>query len=170
MELLLWRHAEAVPGMPDEARQLSATGKLHAQQMADWLRPRLPSDLLVLSSPAVRARETADALGLPYTLSNALAKNASATAMRDAAGWPDNPHNVMLVGHQPALGELLMLLLGAATPLDAMPKAGIWWLTAQGSPGNVLIGVRAVIGPASLQSGGLKTRADSQAGRPAYLP
>ena len=120
--------------------------------MAAWLRPRLPSDLLVLCSPAVRTRETADALGLPYTLSDALSKNGSATAMRDAAGWPDNPRNVMLVSHQPVLGELLMLLLGATTPLDAMPKAGIWWLTAQCSAGNVLIGVRAVIGPASLQS------------------
>lgn len=154
MELLLWRHAEAAPGEPDEARQLTAAGQLHAQQMARWLRPRLPSDLLILSSPAVRARQTADALQLPYDISDALAKNSSAAAMRDAAGWPDNPRNVLLVGHQPVLGELLMLLLGATTPLDAMPKAGLWWLTAQRSGGRVLIGVKAVIGPESLQSGG----------------
>lgn len=151
MQLILWRHAEAAPGKPDEARPLTDIGRLHARQMAQWLRLRLPTGLLVLSSPAVRARQTAEALSLAYTLSDALAKHGSAAAMRDAAGWPDNPRNVMLVGHQPVLGELLMLLLGAATPLDAMPKAGIWWLSAQRSEGQVLIGVKAVIGPESLQ-------------------
>lgn len=154
MELLLWRHAEAAPGNPDEARPLTDTGKLHAQQMARWLRPRLPSDLLILSSPAVRCRQTAEALGLPHTLSDALAKHSSATAMRDAAGWPDNPRNVMLVGHQPVLGELLMLLLGAATPLDAMPNAGVWWLTARLEAGRLVTGVNTVIGPASLSPAG----------------
>nr|WP_314627046.1 histidine phosphatase family protein [uncultured Noviherbaspirillum sp.] len=153
MQFILWRHAEAAPGTPDEARPLTDTGRLHAQQMAHWLRPRLPSDLLILCSPAVRARQTADALGLPYTLSDALAKHSSAEAMRDAAAWPDNPSNVMLVGHQPILGDLLMLLLGAATPLDAMPKAGIWWLKAQRSAGRLVTGVNAVIGPDSLPSG-----------------
>jgi phosphohistidine phosphatase len=153
MQLILWRHAEAAPGIPDEARPLTDTGRLHAQQMAHWLRSRLPADLLILSSPAVRTRQTAETLKLPYTLSDALANHSSAAAMRDAAGWPDNPLNVMLVGHQPLLGELLVLLLGAATPLDDMPKAGIWWLKAQRSAGRLVIGVEAVIGPASLQSG-----------------
>ena len=155
MQLILWRHADAAPGTPDEARPLTDTGRVHAQQMAQWLRPRLPGDLLILSSPAVRTRQTAEALNLPYTLSDALASHSSAAAMRDAAGWPDNPRNVMLVGHQPLLGELLVLLLGASTPLDDMPKAGIWWLKAQRSAGQLVIGVEAVIGPASLQSGSM---------------
>jgi phosphohistidine phosphatase len=154
MQLLLWRHAEAAPGNPDEARPLTDIGQLHAQQMAQWLRPRLPTNLLILSSPAVRTRQTAEALALPFTFSDALAKHSSAAAMRDAAGWPDNPRNVMLIGHQPVLGELLVLLLGASTPLDDMPKAGIWWLKAQRSAGRLVIGVEAVIGPASLQSQG----------------
>jgi phosphohistidine phosphatase len=154
MDLLLWRHAEAAPGMPDEARPLTETGRQHARQMAQWLRPRLPSDLLILSSPAVRARQTVEALNLPFSLSDALAKHGSAAAMRDAAGWPDNPRNVMLVGHQPLMGELLMLLLGTATPLYGMPKAGFWWLTARRNAGQVLVGVKTVIGPDSLQAGG----------------
>ena len=155
MQLILWRHADAAPGKPDETRPLTDTGRLHAQQLAQWLRPRLPSDLLILSSPTVRTRQTAEALAFPYTVSDALAKHSSAAAMRDAAGWPDNAHNVMLVGHQPLLGELLVLLLGASTPLDDMPKAGIWWLKAQRSVGRLVIGVEAVIGPASLRAGSL---------------
>lgn len=153
MELILWRHAEAALGRPDEARPLTDTGQSHAQQMARWLRPRLPSDLLILSSSAVRIQQTAEALNLPFTLFDALATHSSAAAVRDAAGWPDNPRNVMLVGHQPLQGDLLVLLLGAANPLDEMPKAGIWWLKAQRSAGRLIIGVEAVIGLASLQSG-----------------
>jgi phosphohistidine phosphatase len=153
MDLLLWRHAEAAPGDPDEARPLTATGQLHAQQMAHWLLPRLPADLLILSSPAVRARQTVEALGLPFSMSDALAKNSSGAAMRDAAGWPDNPRNVMLVGHQPMLGELLMLLLGTTTPIYGLPKAGFWWLSARRSGGRVMVGVKTVIGPESLGSG-----------------
>lgn len=154
MELILWRHAEAAPGLPDEARELTETGRRHAHSMAQWLRPRLPSDLAILSSPAVRTRQTADALQLPFALSDALAKGRNAASLRDAAGWPDNPRNVMLVGHQPALCDLLALLLGAATPLDDMPKAGIWWLAARRESGRLMIGVKAVIGPASLGAGG----------------
>lgn len=135
MQIILWRHAEAAPGNPDEARPLTDIDRLHTQQMAQWLRPRLPYNLLILSSPAVRTRQTAEALGLPLTRSDALVKHSSAAAMCDAAGWLDNPRNVMLVGHQPVLGELL--LMGASTLLDDMPKAGVWWLKAQrGTAGN----------------------------------
>jgi phosphohistidine phosphatase len=151
MELILWRHAEAAPGMPDAARPLTETGRRHAQLMARWLRPRLSPDLVILCSPALRTRQTATTLLLPFTVSDALGKDSNAKTMRDAAGWPDNPHNVMLVGHQPGLSELLDLLLGAITPLDDMPKAGIWWLAARHPTGRLVIDVKAVIGPAALE-------------------
>ena len=152
MELILWRHAESPPGEPDEARPLTETGRRHAQLVAQWLRPRLPADLLILCSPAVRTCQTADALQLPYDISEALAKDSNAIAMRDAAGWPDNPRNVMLVGHQPVLGDLVALLLGASTSLDAMPKAGIWWLMARWEGRRLVPGVKAVIGPEMLEA------------------
>ncbi|MET0961657.1 MAG: histidine phosphatase family protein [Noviherbaspirillum sp.] len=152
MELILWRHAEAAPGTPDEARALTETGRQHAQLMAQWLRLRLPTDLDILSSPAVRTRQTAATLMLPFSASDALSNHSSPEAMREAAGWPDNPRSVMLVGHQPLLGDLLALLLGAATPLDDMPKAGVWWLEARRDAGRLVIGVKAVIGPAALES------------------
>jgi phosphohistidine phosphatase len=150
MELILWRHTEAAPGTPDVARPLTDAGRRHAQLMARWLRPRLPSDLVILSSPAVRTRQTAKTLLLPFNVSDALAKDSSAKDMLDAADWPDNPRNVMLVGHQPGLGELLDLLLGAITSLDDMPKAGIWWLATRPETGRLVISVKAVIGPEAL--------------------
>jgi phosphohistidine phosphatase SixA len=61
---------------------------------------------------------------------------------------------VILVGHQPGLGELLDLLLGAITPLDDMPKAGIWWLATRPETGRLVIGVKAVVGPETLDGYG----------------
>jgi phosphohistidine phosphatase len=122
--------------------------------MARSLRPRLASDLGILSSPAVRTGQTAKTLLLPFNVSDALAKNSSARDMFDAAYWPDNPRAVILVGHQPGLGELLDLLLGAITPLDDMPKAGIWWLATRPETGRLVIGVKAVVGPETLDGYG----------------
>ena len=41
MDLILWRHAEAIDGMPDLARKLTPKGAKQAREMAAWLRPRL---------------------------------------------------------------------------------------------------------------------------------
>ena len=49
-------------GIPDAARALTRKGLKQAKQVADWLRPHLTGDCLILASPAKRARQTADAL------------------------------------------------------------------------------------------------------------
>jgi len=63
MELILWRHAEAEEGQPDLERKLTAKGRRQAQHVAAWLLQRLPSKFTLLSSPAVRARQTAEGIG-----------------------------------------------------------------------------------------------------------
>ena len=60
MDLILWRHAQAEDGGPDLDRTLTRKGRKEAARMGEWLRVRLPSQFQVLSSPARRARETAD--------------------------------------------------------------------------------------------------------------
>ena len=62
MELILWRHADAEEGGTDLERRLTAKGRKQAARMAEWLRRRLPEKFSVLSSPARRAKETAEAL------------------------------------------------------------------------------------------------------------
>ena len=64
MELILWRHAEAEDGEPDEERRLTGRGKKQAKRVAKWLARRLPEDFAVISSPARRALQTARALGV----------------------------------------------------------------------------------------------------------
>ena len=61
MDLLLWRHAEAVEGLPDSTRELTERGRRQARKVAEWLEQRRPKKLRVLVSPTVRTRQTADA-------------------------------------------------------------------------------------------------------------
>ena len=63
MELILWRHADAEDGSPDMARRLTKKGRKQAEHVAEWLEKRLPNDYVLISSPAVRAREMAEVLG-----------------------------------------------------------------------------------------------------------
>ena len=59
--MILWRHAEAQDGFPDEARVLTPKGMRQAERMAAWLAPRIEGARL-LASPAARAVGTAAAL------------------------------------------------------------------------------------------------------------
>lgn len=54
MDLILWRHADAIDGIPDEDRQLSVRGTHQAAAMARWLRTQLRDDWRVIASPALR--------------------------------------------------------------------------------------------------------------------
>ena len=88
MELVLWRHCEAAPGVPDAARPLTPRGVAQAKSMATWLVQHLPTNCRTLVSPALRAQQTAGALGRAFettadvgtgttvdTLSNHLVEN-----------------------------------------------------------------------------------------------
>ncbi len=79
MDLILWRHAEAEDiASTDLARALTTRGRKQAQNVAKWLRTRLPDDALVLASPAVRTIQTAETLSDQYRVVRELAPNASA--------------------------------------------------------------------------------------------
>src|SRR5882757_8310396 len=87
MDLILWRHAEAEDGSPDSARKLTARGREQARRIAAWLKPRLPRRCEVLVSPAVRAQQTALALGVPFVTSPAVGTEAAAAAVIAAVDW-----------------------------------------------------------------------------------
>ena len=73
MDLILWRHAEAEPGEPDLARELTPRGVKQARRVAKWLEPRLPDACRILVSPAARAQQTALALERKFKTKNELA-------------------------------------------------------------------------------------------------
>lgn len=133
MDLILWRHADAVDGpldmSRDMSRELTAKGTKHAHIMADWINARIPDDTRILVSPAVRTLQTADALKRPYTISKALAPEANAMSLLLAAGWPDAGGTVMLIGHQPAFGRAAMLLLSGTEADMSIKKSGLLWIS-----------------------------------------
>ena len=61
MDLILWRHAEAIDGIPDFDRPLSERGQQQARRVAKWLDKNRPRRLRVIASPTVRTRMTAEA-------------------------------------------------------------------------------------------------------------
>ena len=107
MDLILWRHAEAedARGNDDLGRALTERGRKQAERMAAWLGPRLPATTRIIASPALRCQQTVAALGRPVSTVDAIGPGAAAKAVLDAAGWPDAGGTVLVVGHQPTLGE-----------------------------------------------------------------
>jgi len=92
MDLILWRHAEALDpeGQEDDLlRPLTIRGEKHALRMAQWLDRQLPEGTRVLSSPAVRAEQTVRALQRKYKVRDALSPGASVQDVLEAAQWPD---------------------------------------------------------------------------------
>ncbi|MBL8513162.1 MAG: histidine phosphatase family protein [Betaproteobacteria bacterium] len=115
--------------IPDLARPLTAKGRKQAGTMAKWIDARLPEATRILVSPALRARETADALGRKYTTLPNLAPGGLAAHILLASDWPDARRPVLVVGHQPALGRAASLLLLGQEQDMSLRKAGVWWIT-----------------------------------------
>ena len=147
MDLILWRHAEAEPGEPDLGRRLTAKGIQQAERMAEWLDRHLPATTRVLSSPADRAQQTALALKRKFRVVPALAPGASPAAVLAAAGWPDANEPVLVVGHQPTLGEVAALLLSGAEASWSVRKGAVWWLSNRVRAGGSAVVLKIVIAP-----------------------
>lgn len=128
MELILWRHAEAEPGEPDLGRQLTAKGIKQAARMSEWLDRMLPSTCRILVSPAARTVQTADALGRKYRIVQELAPDRSAQELLTAANWPESREPVLIIGHQPTLGQAASLLIAGHAQPWTIRKASIWWI------------------------------------------
>ena len=136
MDLLLWRHAEAVEGTVDMERRLTEKGKKQAKTMADWIIRHAPRDLRVLVSPALRCMQTASALNLPYQEEPRLLPETSIAAMISACGWPDSPTPIIIVGHQPCLGLLASTLLAGHASPWSIKKGALWWISCRTQRGK----------------------------------
>ena len=121
MRLIVVRHAEAAPGEPDELRPLTDAGRATARALAERLRHEAID--AVLTSPLLRARETAEpiarAAGVEAEVDERLAPGASVDAVRAAVAG--RGERVVTVGHQPDCGEVVSALTGFA---PAFPPGG----------------------------------------------
>ena len=150
MDLILWRHAEAVverPDLNDLHRALTPKGERQAQRMAEWLNRRLAASTRVLVSPALRCQQTAKALDRNFKTVAALAPDADGEALLKVARWPDGNEPVLVVGHQPTLGLVAAYLVADLPQPWAIKKGAVWWLRNRDREGGAQVVVQAVMAP-----------------------
>ncbi|MBO9538621.1 histidine phosphatase family protein [Herbaspirillum sp.] len=154
MDLILWRHAEAELGEPDEGRALTPKGHKQAGKIADWLDRNLPESCRILVSPATRTLQTVEALGRKYKVHPELAPDKSAADLLRAANWPDSREPVLIIGHQPTLGLVASQLICGQPQEWSLRKANVWWI-AQRERGDITTNyLKAVIAPELIASSG----------------
>jgi len=153
MDLILWRHAHAGDPLPDAKqdllRPLSTKGERQAARMAAWLNQQMTESTRVLVSPALRAQQTAHALGRSFKTVDMLAPDKSVDDLLLAARYPLSREPVLVVGHQPTLGLTVARLLEATDPSQpwSIKKGSVWWLRTREREGHVQLTLHAVIGP-----------------------
>lgn len=115
MNIYLLRHAEAeprAPGCSDEERELTGKGREQAERAAAWLRAHEVEVDALLSSPLIRAVQTAqpvaEALGKAVVTDYRLAgMRLSAGDLQDLAREYQVAGSMLLVGHEPDMGDLI---------------------------------------------------------------
>ena len=142
--IILWRHAEAEELFDgndmlqrDMQRALTQKGQRQAADMAKWLKPQLPKASILQCSPALRAFQTAEAIqdvgkSCKININQALKPDASLNTVLANIAQFNSCKCLVLVGHQPWLGQLAAHLLGISMTEHAkdlpIKKGAIWWL------------------------------------------
>ncbi len=125
MRLFIVRHAEAAQGEPDDLRPLTEAGR----EQARLLGQRFAADGIqldaVVSSPLLRARETAAAIaravGIDADADERLAPGADPEDVRAVASG--RGETVVVVGHQPDCSRTVAALSGGPEP--PFPPGGV---------------------------------------------
>lgn len=153
MDLLLWRHAEAeelpadVRSGSDLERSLTPRGEKQAARMAAWLDRQLPQRARILVSPARRCEQTALALGRKYKIRAELGPDAPPSQLLELVQWPVNKLPILVIGHQPTLGQTIAQLLGLQESDCAVKKGALWWLRTREREGGLQTVVVTVQSP-----------------------
>jgi len=147
MDLILWRHAEAEDGVPDTARKLTSKGEKQAQKVAKWLKEHIESPVRLLVSPAVRTQQTARALNEKFETSEEVGLRTTVNRLLRAVDCPNAEGTVIVVGHQPTLGQVAAFLLTGEEAEWDMKKGAVWWFEVVDNDGDLYASVRAVIAP-----------------------
>ncbi|MDD5543003.1 MAG: phosphohistidine phosphatase SixA [Acidobacteriia bacterium] len=135
MNLYLLRHAIAVdhgtPGFTEEKRPLTAEGRAKMRRSAEGMKARGIKVDVIATSPLVRARQTADitaaALGAKDKLQeiSALKPGTPFEKLWAALKPFSRCQDLMLVGHEPYLSELISAILtGRPSGVHVVVKKG----------------------------------------------
>ncbi len=160
MDLILWRHAEAevaVEGGDDLSRPLTKKGERQAAKMAAWLDSQLPEGTRVLVSPSVRTQQTVAPLDRKFKLRDELVPETSVDDVLALLKWhpetgPQLKGPVLLVGHQPYLGQLVSRLLDMKEETCPVRKGAVWWLRSRVREGQLQTVLLTVASPELISS------------------
>lgn len=123
MEIYILRHGiaeDAPPGGSDAQRALTPEGKQKLRKVLDRAAAANVSPSLILTSPLVRAVQTAeiasDALGYKQkpAKTNALLPSSSPREVWDDLRGHRDETAILLAGHEPMLSQTVVYLLGAS--------------------------------------------------------
>ena len=112
-------------------RALTPRGERQATRMAHWLDRQLPDGVRILCSPAKRAEQTVIALGRKYKIRDELSPQSQPDQVLELAQWPNNKNSVLIVGHQPFLGQTIAKLLELPSGECSVRKGAVWWLRSR---------------------------------------
>ncbi|MBI3005187.1 MAG: phosphohistidine phosphatase SixA [Ignavibacteriales bacterium] len=140
MLIYLLRHGDAAqnPSLHDRERPLTELGQQQAETVADFLKRSHTSINAILCSPLQRAREMAAPVQRHldirnFRLSEYLIPGNDVRQLLAQIN-ADSVESVLLVGHEPLLGELTSLLVTTANDLKVEFKKGTLALIEAGSP------------------------------------
>jgi phosphohistidine phosphatase len=121
MQLYLVRHTEAIErseGLAEELRHLTRRGRKQAAKQAKRLKKNRLRPGLIITSPLIRAVQTAELLAVDIGKETVVAADACLAAGADTDAvmtllrGAANKMSIMLVGHEPQLSALAAQLLG----------------------------------------------------------
>lgn len=131
--LYIVRHAKSSwdhPGLPDYERPLLDNGKRKTEKIIEYLIHQDAKPDLILSSHAIRAKETAAliAKGLSYQADKIQILTIIYQGNEDDLinliyGLPNEKNSIMIVGHNPTFTSLANHFL--AEPIDWLPTSGV---------------------------------------------
>lgn len=133
-EIIFWRHAEAHDvdeGQSDLDRKLTVKGQRQAERVAFWLDRNLPQQCKVFVSQAKRAQQTARCLPRKHKTLVELNPDARPDAVLAAVGWGAQTEPIVIIGHQPWIGECIHWLLMEAVAPMTVRKGAVWWLQSR---------------------------------------
>lgn len=152
MDLILWRHAhaEAIEDNPsirsDNDRKLTIKGQKQATKMALWLNSVLPNGCKILVSPSQRTLQTALALGRKFKIVNEIGTSGSVDQILAACNWPNSREPVLVIGHQPHLGDVVCKLIPDIHDA-AIRKGNVWWISQKDGVDDSTPFLKAVMTP-----------------------
>lgn len=118
--------------IPDHLRKLIPEGEECTIKIAKYLRIKFVNPELIITSSAIRAQETAKLMAKELhfpldqiNINDALYKTDKEDIMETLKALPDEVESVMIVGHNPALTNLVNSFLAPEEQVSKLPTSAV---------------------------------------------